>query len=78
MDEEYPVDVDQLWVDLDRVAEQKKLTDKLELQLIRQARSEGRTFRWIADVLRLPSEDAAMRRYQYLSNREIGIPDVER
>lgn len=69
----YDYDTDNLWVRLDKLAdEQRALNSNIKLA-IEAARRDDRSWEWIAETLRLLSEDAAKALYQQITNQAVGI-----
>jgi hypothetical protein len=71
----YDPNIDQLWVELEKIAKERGYLEDREHDAIILALREDRPWSWIAEHLQLPSAEAAQRRYQQLANRRVGIDD---
>jgi hypothetical protein len=65
--------VDQIWVELNTIAEDRWLLDDRTCAAIERARNADRTWDEIAKTLKLSSATAAQRLYQEIVNRAVGI-----
>lgn len=67
------IETDNMWVDLNKVARERKDLDDRERILIERARSRDWSWREIAEALEL--EGSAQARYRELSDRLVESPE---